>query len=116
MHAESRIFGKCKQRHRAHNRFWLERDVVVHEQHVSCPARFTKFDQAACKTAGATQVAVWDDRERCICRRIERHILSVINNEHLHFAIEGIRVAHQIEHIVHGLTHVFLAIKCGDRQ
>ena len=66
VHTKFGIFGEGKQRHRAHNRFWLERDVVVHEQHVSCPARFTKFDQAARKTAGATQIAVWDYRERGI--------------------------------------------------
>ena len=114
MHAESRIFGIGKQRHRAHNRFWLECDVVVHEQHVRRPACLAKFNQDAGETTRTTQVAIWDHCKRRVCGRIKCHILCIINDEHSHFAIEGGIVAHQIENVMHCLANIFLTIKRRD--
>ena len=114
MHTQLRVACVSEQCHGAHQRFWLERDVVVHEQHVRCPTLFAQFDEPASKATGTTKVAVWHHLQRSICRRVKRNVLRIVYNEHAHTAAQCIDTALQLQYIAYGFTNVFLTIERGD--
>ena len=59
----------------------LERDVVVHEQHVRCPTLVTQLHQAAGEPARTAEVAVRDDRRDDGVRRLELEVAGVVDDQ-----------------------------------
>ena len=114
MHAQLWVARIGKQGHGAHQCFWFEGDVVVHEQHVRCPTLLAQFNKAASKATSATEVAVWHHLQRSISRRIERNVLRVIHDKHAHTTTQHIDAALQFQHIAYGFANVFLTIERGD--
>ena len=116
VHAQLRILGVAEERHRAHERFGLEGDVVVHEQHVRRPAGLAEFHQSACESAGTAEVAVLHHTERGIRGRTEGDVACVVDDEHAHLVAQRLDGRLEVEHGMHGLAHIVLAVERGDRQ
>ena len=116
VHAELLIDGVRKERHGANQRLALERDVVVHEQHVCCPALRAQPHEATREPAGAAEVGVRHHREvvtRCF---IKLHVVGVVDHEHADATAQRIVAAHEREHFFHRRHHVGVAIERGDRE
>ena len=116
VHAQLRVARKCKQRHGSNQRLGLERDVVIHEQHVRCPTLLAQFHQAAGEAASAAQVAVWHHLQRCVWRGIERDVLCVVHHEHAQAPSERGKFGLQLQHVVHSFSHVLLPVERGDGE
>ena len=92
----------------------LERDVVVHEDHVRAPALLTELHQTAREAAGAAEVGVRHETERCAGGDLRRKIARVVHHEHLHVPGDLGNAGLEREQAVDRAQHVLLTVEGGD--